>query len=78
MSVDHHDHDKIVELIRVSTRFEADVLIAKLHENGINATGSYGDADGIMPHIALIDGHSVMVFDSDLARANAVISDTSE
>jgi hypothetical protein len=73
--VNHHDREKIVELIRVPGRFEADILIAKLHANGIDASGSHGDAGGWAPQLALLDGHSVMVFESDLERATALIAE---
>ena len=43
-------------------------MIGMLRDNGIQAMGKYGDAGGWMPHIALLDGFRVFVFDSDLAR----------
>jgi hypothetical protein len=73
--VDHHNHDRIVELARVPTRFEADVLIAKLQANGITASPSYGDADGWAPQLSVFGGHGVMVFESDLAKATELIDE---
>jgi hypothetical protein len=75
VAVDHHDHDRIVELTRVPTRFEADMLIAKLQSAGIQATARYGDADGWVPQLAAFGGNGVMVFDSDLEKATALIAE---
>ena len=47
--------------------------IALLEANGIQASGKYGDAGGWMPHIALLDGFRVLVFDDDLDRAKALL-----
>lgn len=74
MAVDHHDHDRIVELTRVPSRFEADALIAKLQANGITASARYSDAGGWAPQLAQFGGHGVLVFDSDLERAAALIA----
>jgi hypothetical protein len=72
VGVDHHDHERIVELTRVPTQFEAEVLIAKLQANGIDAI--LRDAGNMVPHISMFDGHGVWVFDGDLDRAAAVIA----
>jgi hypothetical protein len=73
VGVDHHDHERIVELTRVPTQFEAEVLIAKLHANGIDAI--LRDAGNVVPHFSIFDGHGVFVFDGDLERAAAVIAE---
>jgi hypothetical protein len=73
--VDHHDHDRIVELTRVPSRFEADLLIAKLEANGITASPNYGDFGGYLPRVAAIGSHAVMVFESDFARASELIDE---
>jgi hypothetical protein len=73
--VDHHDHDAIIELIRVPSRFEADVLIAKLEANGIKASPGYGDAGGYLPRVSAFGNHAVMVFESDFAKASEIIAD---
>ena len=72
--IDHHDHEKIVELTRVPTRTEADVLIAKLKANGIDAMGEYGDIGGWGSHIGIAQGNAVMVFENDVERARALIA----
>jgi hypothetical protein len=72
--VDHHDHEAIVELIRVPTRAEADVLLAKLHANDIAAMAGYGDASGWLPYLGNSQGHSVMVFENDVERARELIT----
>ena len=74
VAVDHHDHDKIVELIRVPSRFEADTMVAKLQANGITASARYSDAGGWAPQFSTFGGHAVMVFDCDLEQATALIS----
>jgi|1186.fasta_scaffold189679_2 hypothetical protein len=72
--VDHHDHEKIVELIRVPTRTEADILIAKLKANAIDTMGEYGDIGGWAPQIGAAQGHAVMVFENDVDRARKLIA----
>lgn len=76
MTVNHHEHDKIVELCRVSGRFEADVIVAKLRDHGISASTNYADAGGYLPRRGLLGGDQVLVFDCDLDRAHALIADT--
>jgi Putative prokaryotic signal transducing protein len=64
---------RIVEVANFGTRMEADAAIALLEANGIQASGKYGDAGGWMPHIALVDGFRVVVFDEDLDDAKALL-----
>jgi hypothetical protein len=71
----HHDHEKIVELVSVPSRFEAETLVAKLHANGIDAIADHNDAGGTAPHYAVFDGHRVLVFENDIARARALIAE---
>jgi hypothetical protein len=73
--INHHDHEQIVELIRVPTRTEADVIIAKLKANNIDAIGEYGDAGAWMPHLGLVQGSAVKVFENDFARARELIEE---
>ncbi|HEX4492482.1 MAG TPA: DUF2007 domain-containing protein [Acidimicrobiia bacterium] len=73
--VNHHDHDKIVELCRVPGRFEADVIVAKLRANGITASTSYADAGGYLPRGGLLGGDQILVFDSDLERAQTILDE---
>jgi len=72
--VDHHDHEAIVELTRVPTRAEADVLLAKLHANDIAAMAGYGDSGGWLPYLGNSQGHAVMVFENDVDRARKLIA----
>ncbi len=65
---------KIVEVANFGSRMEADATIALLEANGIQASGKYGDAGGWMPHIALLDGFRVLVFDEDLDAAKALLA----
>jgi hypothetical protein len=73
VTVNHHDHDKIVELCRTPNRFEADVIVAKLREAGITASVNYGGVGSTVPHYSFVDGNAVLVFDCDLARASELI-----
>ena len=70
---DHRDHEQIVELTRVPTRFEADVLVAALESRGIKASAIHSDGSGWSPHYAMVVGHRVMVFAGDLATARALL-----
>jgi hypothetical protein len=63
----------IVQLVNLPTRFEAEAVIGMLRDHDIQAMGKYGDAEGWMPHMALLDGFRVFVFDSDLARAKELV-----
>ena len=65
---------KIVEAANFGTRMEADTAIALLEANGIQASGKYGDSGGWLPHIALVDGFRVLVFDDDLDEAKALLA----
>jgi hypothetical protein len=62
-----------VELVNLPSRFEADLLMAKLDEAGIQTMAKYGDADGMAPSIGLLDGYRVCVFDDDLDAAKAFL-----
>ncbi len=66
---------KIVELVNLPSRFEADLLMARLDEAGIQTMAKYGDADGMAPSIGLLDGYRVCVFDDDLDAAQAFLDD---
>jgi hypothetical protein len=71
----HHEHERIVQLVCVPSRFEADTLVAKLHANGIQATAQYNDADGWAPHLSLVTGSYVLVFENDLERARSLVAE---
>ena len=74
MARDPRPNGKIVEVANFGSRMEADATIALLEANGIQASGKYGDAGGWMPHIALLDGFRVVVFDEDLEAAKALLA----
>lgn len=65
---------KIVEAANFGSRMEADTAIAFLQANGIQASGKYGDSGGWLPHIALVDGFRVLVFDDDLEEAKVLLA----
>jgi hypothetical protein len=71
-------HGRIVELVNLPSRFEADLLIARLEEAGIRAMAKYGDADGMAPSIGLLDGYRVCVFDDDLDVAHELLDDPTD
>jgi Putative prokaryotic signal transducing protein len=73
--VDHHNHDRIVELTTVPSRFEAEILVTKLQANGIEATARHDDGGGWAPYIGRLTGHGVMVFESDFAKATELIAE---
>src|SRR4051812_36687057 len=64
---------KIVEAGNFGSRLELDAALALLEANGIQASGKFGDSGGWLPHIALIDGFRVLVFDEDLDGARALL-----
>ena len=66
---------KIVELVNLPSRFEADAVIGMLRANGIQAMGNYGDADGWMPNMGLLDGYRVSVLDEDLEAARRLLDE---
>jgi Putative prokaryotic signal transducing protein len=66
---------RIVELVNLPTRFEVDTVIGLLRALGIQAMGKYGDAEGWMPHMALLDGFRVCVFETDLDAASALLEE---
>ena len=66
---------KILELVNLPSRLEADLLMARLDDAGIQAMAKYGDADGMAPSIGLLDGYRVCVFDADLEQAKAFLDE---
>ena len=64
---------RIVEAANFGTRIEAEGAIAFLEVNGIQASGKFGDAGGWLPHVALVDGFRVLVFDEDLDTAKELL-----
>jgi hypothetical protein len=64
----------IVELTRFPTRFEADVIIAKLHAAGVRVVMGPDDAGGWYPHLAIAQGHRVLVAEDDLVAAKEVLA----
>jgi hypothetical protein len=78
MTREPRPNGKIVEVANFGTRIEADNAISLLEANGIQASGKYGDSGGWLPHIALVDGFRVVVFDEDLDDAKAVLATEAE
>jgi hypothetical protein len=72
---EHRDDERIVELVSVPSRFEADVIVAKLESAGIKANVSQNDAAGLAPHYATLDGHIVYVFQKDLKVARELLAE---
>ena len=67
-----------MELVNLPSRLEADLLMARLDEAGIQTMAKYGDADGMAPSIGLLDGYRVCVFDDDLESARAFVDDATD
>jgi hypothetical protein len=74
-AVDHRDHEKIVQLTTVPTRFEAEVLVAALEARGIKANAVHGDGSGWAPQYSVLVGHRVMVFEGDVETARALLAE---
>ena len=66
------DNDRIVELTRVPSRFEADALVAHLKSEDIPAYTAGSDIPGAYPGIQS-QGAAVMVRAQDVDRAKAVL-----
>jgi hypothetical protein len=67
----HRDDDRIVELVRVPSRLEADAIANDLRENGIEATVAEGDQ--WLANMSAWQGNRVLVFESDLDEARALL-----
>ena len=70
---DHRDNEQIVELVRVPSRFAADVIVAALEARGIKSTALHSDAGGWAPNLSVYVGHRVMVFENDVETARALL-----
>jgi hypothetical protein len=70
---DHRDNEQIVELMRLPSRFAADVVVAALDARGIKAAAVHSDAGGWAPHLSAYVGHRVMVFENDVETARALL-----
>ncbi len=67
--------DDLVELTRLSSRFEADAIAANLRSAGIRCFVYYADAAGSHPHLGLVQGNRIMVRAGDVARAREITGD---
>jgi hypothetical protein len=72
---DHHDHERIVELLCVPSVVEAQEILAELHGQGITAMTSTDDVGGQRPSLAFAQGYRVLVLELDLERAKQVLTD---
>src|SRR5690348_800418 len=55
------DPDALVELTRLPNRIQAEALARELHGRNIKAVLFGADAEGLAPHLAVGEGHRVMV-----------------
>jgi hypothetical protein len=69
---------RIVEVANYPSRFEAELAISFLETAGIEAMGKFGDASGVVPYYALVDGFRVCVFDDDLDAAREILDAATE
>jgi hypothetical protein len=75
---DHHDDERIVELIRVPSIVEAQGILVELQGQGITAMTSTDDVGGQRPSLAFAEGYGVLVFEHDVERAQQVLTDLGE
>jgi hypothetical protein len=68
----HLRADDLVELIRLSNRFEADAVAARLRSAGLRSVVFYADANGWHPELGLVQGNRVMVRAEDAAEARHI------
>jgi hypothetical protein len=68
----HRDDDRIVELVRVPTRFEAEAIASDLRDNGIEAT--VPEPDQWLSNMSTWQGNRVLVFESDIDAARALLA----
>ena len=66
------DDDRIVELVRVPTRLEADAIANDLRENGIDAT--VAEPDQWLSTMSTYQGNRVLVFETDLDEARSLLA----
>jgi hypothetical protein len=71
-----HIDGRIVELTNASTQFSAQTIVAALQADGIKAFVGGDDAGGWELGLGFATGYRVMVLESDLDAARAVIADT--
>lgn len=74
MSREPRPDGRIVEVANYPSRFEAELAISFLETAGIDAMGRFGDANGALPHYAMVDGFRVCVFDDDLDAAREILT----
>jgi hypothetical protein len=72
---DHHDHERIMELVCVPSIVEAQGILAELQGQGITAMTSTDDVGGQRPSLAFAQGYRILVFEHDLERGNQVLTD---
>ncbi len=73
--VNHHDHEKIVEVTSVPQRFEADVLVQSLKAGGIDAmVGGDPGAAYKSTIAAALGGYQILVFENDVDAAREIIA----
>jgi len=73
--VDHHEHEKIVEVARVPSIVEAEAIVAELESRNIKASSSAEDAGAWRPNLTFAGGYRISVFENDAATARAIIAD---
>jgi hypothetical protein len=67
------DRERIVELVRLPSRIEAELAVALLRDAGIEASATSSDAEGWAPHLRMFQGDRVLVFERDVDAARAVL-----
>jgi hypothetical protein len=67
---------RIVEVANFPSRFEAQLAMSFLETAGIRAMAKFGDASGVVPYYALVDGFRVLVFEDDLDAAREILDES--
>jgi hypothetical protein len=65
---------KIVQLAVCESFIEAESVIAQLDDAGIRAMRGADDGSGSLPNLAAAGGYPVLVFEDDLAAAQAALA----
>ncbi|MGH8997779.1 MAG: DUF2007 domain-containing protein [Acidimicrobiia bacterium] len=65
---------ELIELYRTSNTFEAEVIVARLRDAGVEAVVFGGDAGGWAPHLTIFHGSRVMVPEDALEFAQELLA----
>lgn len=75
MTEDRVGDGQLVQLLVLPSQTEAEILALQLISNGVRAVVFPSDASGWAPHLGLIQGARLMVFETDLDAASDLLED---